>query len=207
MKYFCYLAALAACFCITRSSYAQSGNIPSYYMKDTTVTVDECYFFDEGGPDKGYTGGTKIMTFTSTTGGPLCMNIDSLGFADDFDVLEVFDGSSVNAPLLGAISSGKVEGFPWSYKATGPGLTFRFKASFWKPETGKGWATHIYTYNPNPPEAKLDMVLTGFRHGSMDTADYDRDGDPDIISGGAVFRNDTREDSVFLFKDRVLTSI
>lgn len=207
MKYYCYLATLVACFCLTRSSYAQSGNIPSYYMKDTTVTVDECYFFDEGGPDAGYTGGTKIMTFTSATGHPLCMNIDSLGFADDFDVLEVFDGNSVDAPLLGAISSGKIEGFPWAYKATGPSLTFRFKASFWKPETGKGWATHIYTYNANPQEAKLDMVWTGLRSGSMDTTDYDRDGDPDIISGGAVFRNDTRKDSIFLFKDRVLTSI
>lgn len=183
-----------AFICLSNLCIAQ---IPSYNMKDTSVVITDAYFYDEGGPDNGYFGGTKVMTFTSATGQPLCGIIRELGFSDQqFDLLEIFDGNSINAPLLGTLDYSRGG---YSFRATGQSITFRFKAGYYYPGGGPGWKARLYTYNPHPPDGELVNGNAGFYSGSVDTADYDKDGDQDLLIGGALYRNDTDKDSIFAF--------
>jgi hypothetical protein len=170
--------------------------IPVYTMKDTVVTTSGGYFLDSGQFSSGYPGGTVVMVFNSASGSTLGVSFENLQFASDVDHLNIYDGNSVNAPLLATEYN---QGNNWAVKSTGSSLTFQFAATGYGTTGRFGWKSHIYPLIDHPQPTQFSTVYNGFYSGNFDLADYDHDGDLDILNGGIVVRNDSGPDSSFAF--------
>ncbi len=124
------------------------GQEPAFAMQNSTDTVVNAYFYDSGGPNGGY---GRLDTLTQTfmpyhTGEGLA--VDFLEFDVEssttgcFDRLEIYDGLTVEAPLLGSFCSNHIVGQVQSSNGKGA-LTFRFISD--NSTEKAGWEAHLFS--------------------------------------------------------------
>ena len=111
--------------------------VESYNMYDGTVTTCNALFYDSGGPSNNYPDNeVHVMTFKPGTDGAK-IQVEFLEFytESDYDILRVFDGSTVStSPCLAVLSGGNAG----TYTATNAegALTFRFLSDYAMNESG-----------------------------------------------------------------------
>lgn len=101
------------------------GQLPEYFMSDTTVTDCDGFLFDSGGPGDSYANNENLV-FTVNTGGAsiLVSFLDEVCIEDGFDFLYIHDGEGLGAPLLATITGA---GFiPPGVTASSGAVTFHF---------------------------------------------------------------------------------
>lgn len=132
-----FLLLLLLALFLQKKSYSQN-----YNMSNDTVTTCSGNFYDSGGPLGNYLlNQTLAMTFTSSNGNRLLFNFSSLSTAYS---LVVYDGSTINAPLIGTYS-GVLGAF--SVQSSGTSLTFKFTAGNLSAQS-TGWAASISCTTP-----------------------------------------------------------
>jgi len=121
------------------------GSKPVYVMSDTTVYVDNGYFYDSGGQDGEYSNRESLtMTFYPADRSP-AVKADFTSFVlSDLDELYIYDGVDRNAPQVsGSPFTGTNS--PGEVTATNPdgALTFYFSSNLIGTEAG--WSADIYS--------------------------------------------------------------
>ncbi|MBV4355902.1 FG-GAP-like repeat-containing protein [Pinibacter aurantiacus] len=188
---------LLALFFLSTCARLFSQDIPVFILKDTTVVTSGCYLLDPGGQKNGYTNGTYTIVINSATSSPLGIAFESSYLTSDGDRVNIYDGNSTSAPLITTIMN---QSGSWYVKSSGSSMTISLQV--WGPGASGpayGFKAHIYPINPNPKAAQFATAFTGFTGANFDLADYDRDGDSDVINGGVVYRNDSKLDSSYVF--------
>jgi hypothetical protein len=120
------------------TSYQFSGSIPlvlgqepAFSMQDSRDTVVNAYFYDSGGPDANY---GRLDTLTHTfvpyhSGEGLAVDFFEFNVESSstvcFDKLKIYNGLTIDAPLLGSFCSNNIVGQVQSSNVDGA-LTFRF---------------------------------------------------------------------------------
>lgn len=148
--------------------------------------------------------GTMIMRFVSSNGKKMGLNIETDALPTE-DSLLVYDGATINAPILLLTPSQ----FPAPYfppvESSGDTVTVRYKRG------NTSAITRYFRFRircldepinfPSfvPVLGFTDLISAGY---SFDFADYDGDGDTDVISGGQIMRNDSYVDSQYIFRRR-----
>ncbi len=119
---------------------AQTYLISSY--NNQTISTCSGTFYDSGGPNGGYVSGQSyIVTIAPAAAGFTDVSFTSFAVSIG-DVLEVFDGASVNSPLIGVYNNGNTPvGQTIRASLFNPGgkLTFRWSSV----GQGAGWAANI----------------------------------------------------------------
>ncbi|MBL0048984.1 MAG: T9SS type A sorting domain-containing protein [Bacteroidetes bacterium] len=121
-----------------------SATNPRYTMNMVSGTIPTCggLFYDNGGPTGNYkTNSNSLVTFNSSNGNRLLFNFSSLSTVYN---LNVYDGNTLNAPLIGSYSG--VLG-PFSVQSSGTSLTFRFITGNVSAQSA-GWAATISCSTP-----------------------------------------------------------
>jgi PKD repeat protein len=118
----------------------------NFVMQTGTYTTCEGLFLDSGGPDANYGNNQNIvMTFNPDT----AEHLMSIQFEEfnveqetncEYDWLKVYDGSNINAPLLGTWCGTDSPGLITATNSLGS-LTFSFHSD--GSETGTGWKASI----------------------------------------------------------------
>lgn len=117
--------------------YAQA---QTYNMNDTLVTTCSGIFYDDGGANGNYNDYVShTQTFTSANGGRLTFNFSNFSTYNGNDLLTIYDGASVNSPVIGYYS-GSYGAF--SVTSSSTSLTFRFSTNSAGSSTA-GWGATI----------------------------------------------------------------
>jgi len=119
------------------------GQVPSYNMSNSTVTVSNAIFYDSGGEDNDYSSRERLtMTFKPEAGySGLKMHFTDFDVMDG-DELHVYDGPSTSSPeIAGSPFSGT--DLPPDFETTNSegALTFYFISNFFK--NSAGWRAEI----------------------------------------------------------------
>lgn len=180
---------------------AQSG--PVYVITNGSFsTSGDFWVVDTDSLRGNYAAGSTTMTIHSTTGQPLGIHVDSSYLREDMDYLRIYDGPSTSSPLLSTITRSD-----WSdagFKSSGPVITVAFRAyPFTAGPSIYGWRLKISSVKSVQDTAHFLPIFQGLRTGNIQLNDYDRDGDKDVLMGGVIYRNDSRDDSLYVF-DRIL---
>ncbi len=108
----------------------------------TTVTATSGSFYDTGGSGVNYGNDErKLWLFQPSGGTSVSMNFTSFSLENSYDYLFIYDGSTVNAPLIGKYTNTVS---PGNINSTGSGLLFEFRSDC--ATTQAGWAA-TYTSN------------------------------------------------------------
>lgn len=126
----------------------------SYNMDDidgTTVnvpTASTVYFYDSGGNGSNYANDEDYTaTFRSVNGAPLLFTFTAFQTYNASDYLEIYDGTSTAAPLIGRYSG---TNSPGTFTPTGEYITFRFVSNYrWRTI---GWAATITSMDVSIPD-------------------------------------------------------
>jgi len=138
MKKHFQLLALVLFAILSINSFAQT-----YNMSNTSVSTCTGTFYDSGGPSSNYANNENFtMTFTSDNGNRLQFNFSSF-VSESYDKLYVYDGNSVNAPLI-ATYTGTYSAF--SIQSSGSSLTFKFTSDV--SNVYAGWTASITCTTP-----------------------------------------------------------
>jgi hypothetical protein len=122
--------------------------VQNIVMSNATVTTCGANFFDSEGADADYLNNEDYtLTFLPATSGNV-IEVTFNEFAVEvspfdgtiYDTLFVYNGSSVNAPLIGFYSGTTIPG-PFTSSDASGGLTFRFSSDFTVGEAG--WAASV----------------------------------------------------------------
>ena len=178
-------------------------------MADTTVVTCGGYFWDEG-LDKTYSDSEYVMTFRSAAGMPLLLNFYIFKMRPGTGTfLHFYDGPDTNAPSLGIFGEGT--DYPTSIISTGQFLTVRKTIGFppvpndaedfgWKARIGCiSIPENVHFRGISIPELKEDLTS---RFTNIAVADYDLDGDEDMVVRDTLYRNDTPSDEGFHLTER-----
>ena len=118
-------------------------------MQNGTVSTCSGIFYDSGGPDSPYQASEDLtMTINpSTPGGKVKLNFTLFDTENNFDFLKIYDGPSINAPLLGNYSGTNLPPETVASLENGTGaLTFHFTSD--GSAQGAGWAADINCLSP-----------------------------------------------------------
>ncbi|MBN1989253.1 MAG: hypothetical protein JW783_07660 [Bacteroidales bacterium] len=127
-------------------SHAQSYNMDD--IDGTIVNVPTAAtvsFYDSGGNGGNYSNNENYTaTFRSVNGAPLLFSFTAFQTYNANDYLEIYDGASTAAPLIGRYSG---TNSPSTFTPTGEYITFRFVSdnttAWWQPTVRAGWAATI----------------------------------------------------------------
>ncbi len=99
-------------------------------------------FYDNGGPENNYEHNQNVVTtiYPENTADKLSVTFHSFNTQADFDILHVYDGNSVSAPLIGSYS-GERTVFTVTSSATDGSLTFNFVSN--NATNDDGWYASI----------------------------------------------------------------
>lgn len=133
---------------------AQTYLISSY--NNQTINTCSGSFYDSGGPSGGYAANqTYVVTFAPNSSGYANVSFTSFSVSIG-DMLEVFDGATVNAPLIGIYNNGNSpvgQVIRASLFNIGGKLTFRWTSV----NTGAGWAA---TFSCGVPCQDFNAIIT-----------------------------------------------
>jgi hypothetical protein len=130
----------------TPSEQVQLTIVPGdvFYMQDNAVTTCDALFYDSGGPEDNYENlEDYTLTMTPTTLGTK-INVVFTSFASEYnyDVLRVYDGDNISAPIIGSFSGfGLPPEIVASDENTSGAITFRFTSDGSNNEGG--WNANI----------------------------------------------------------------
>lgn len=127
-------------------SHAQSYNMGNINVNVPTATTVS--FFDSGGNGGNYSNNENyIATFRSENGAPLLFTFTAFQTDDANDYLEIYDGASTAAPLIGRYSGTTS---PGTFTPSGEYITFRFVSNYrWRTI---GWAATITSMDVSIPD-------------------------------------------------------
>jgi hypothetical protein len=109
----------------------------------TTVTATGGTFYDTGGPSGVYANDERKLWLFQPSGGAtsVSMNFTSFSLENNYDYLFIYDGATVNSPLIGKYTSTVS---PGNINSTGSSLLIEFRSDC--ATTAAGWAA-TYTTN------------------------------------------------------------
>ena len=161
---------------LTRENYIHVRE--SYNMQNGTVTTCSAMFYDNGGPDGNYSNNKDYtMTFMPATPGDFLEAIfEEFMLETDYDFLDIYDGSSTNAPHIGQYTGNDSPGTVTATNEEGA-LTFRFTSDYGVNEPGWKAAIHcVGSYEPMIIGVTADPTVINEGESSQLTA---------IVMGGA----------------------
>ena len=127
-----------------------------YAMNSLSETTCEGSFFDSGGPNGNYTSSSNLTkTFTSATGEPLIMNFTQFDLENNYDFLYLYDGNSINSPLIGTFTGTNSPGLIVS---TGVSLTARFTSDITLEKAG--WKAELSCNIPDLELVKVESATS-----------------------------------------------
>ena len=144
---------------LTRENYIHVRE--SYNMQNGTVTTCSAMFYDNGGPNGNYSNNRDYtMTFLpATPGGTLEAIFEEFALESNYDFLDIYDGSSTNAPHIGQYTGSDSPGTVTATNSEGA-LTFRFTSDYGVNEPGWKAAVHcVGTYDPIELEISADPYV------------------------------------------------
>ncbi len=117
-------------------------------MANGSITACSGTFYDQGGT--GNYGNNQTFTYTicpSTPGSRVIVNFSSFNLEDNFDFLQIYDGTSIAAPTLGAYTGTAGPGIVTATVSNTSGcLTFRFTSD--ANDVLSGWVAAISCSTP-----------------------------------------------------------
>ena len=126
----------------------------------TSITTCSGTLYDNGGLSGAYSahanGGLTIMP--ATPGNKVRLQFTSFSVESGYDAVYIYDGTSVNAPLIGTFDSGNQPGTVYGSTASGA-LTVRLTSD--AVVQYNGFAATIGCVATVPPQAKADLVVQG----------------------------------------------
>lgn len=139
----------------------------------TTVTATGGTFYDTGGAAGAYTNDERKLWLFQPSGGAtsVSMNFTSFNLENNYDYLFIYDGATVNSPLIGKYTNTVS---PGNINSTGSSLLIEFRSDC--ATTAAGWAA-TYTTNavvtPTTPSADLVVPTTSISTpGAWKTANF-----------------------------------
>src|SRR4051812_37245544 len=98
----------------------------TYVMSNGTYNTCSGTFYDAGGASNTYNNSENYtQTFCATNGGNIQVVFNSFAIENYYDSLYIFNGPTVNSPLLGSYTASNS---PGTVTSAGSCLTFRFKS-------------------------------------------------------------------------------
>lgn len=122
----------------------------------TTVTATSGTFYDTGGASANYSNDERKLWLFQPSGGAtsISMNFTSFNLENAYDYLFIYDGNSINSPLIGKYTSTVS---PGNINSTGANLLVEFRSDC--ATTNPGWAA-TYTTNAVPtPTTSTDNIV------------------------------------------------
>ena len=137
----------------------------AYNMANTTVTTCDAMFYDNGGPNANYSDNQNLtMTFLpATQGGIIEVAFQTFETENNWDFLNIYDGTSASAPHIGQYTGGNSPGTVTATNSEGA-LTFVFTSD--SSYNKIGWAAHVYCIGISYPleanaYAEHDTIYVG----------------------------------------------
>ena len=147
--------------------------VSAYNMQNGTISTCDAMFYDDGGPNGNY-GDNKNLTITfipEIEGGYIEAEFQSLDLETNYDFLYIYDGESINAPLIGEYTGNNNPNTVTATNAAGA-LTFKFESDY--SVNKAGWAAHIkcegIVYDPIEVTVTADPEVIEFGESSQLTA-------------------------------------
>ena len=123
----------------------------AYNMQNGTITTCNAMFYDDGGPGSNY-GNNKDFTLTfmpDTPGGIIEVNFEEFATENNYDFLNIYDGTSTSATQIGQYCGNNSPGTVTATNSEGA-LTFRFTSDYSVNQAG--WTAVVrclgITYDP-----------------------------------------------------------
>ncbi|MES2566489.1 MAG: N-acetylmuramoyl-L-alanine amidase [Bacteroidota bacterium] len=122
----------------------------------TTVTATSGTFYDSGGASSNYLNDERKLWLFQPSGGAtsISMNFTSFSTENNYDYLFIYDGNSVNSPLIGKYSNTVS---PGNINSTGSSLLIEFRSDC--ATTAAGWAATYTTNAVVTPTTTTDNVI------------------------------------------------
>lgn len=134
--------------------------LPQIVMNNATTQICEAVFYDNGGATGNYQNSSNNIHTLSSSNNQLLQlrfNHNNTQLMSG-DTLFIYDGDSINDPLLGVYVSNSILE---TICSSGPFLTFRFKSD--GSGNGRGWQAFVSCVNA-PPGRTLYTMSSGVRH-------------------------------------------
>ncbi|WP_375415731.1 CARDB domain-containing protein [uncultured Hymenobacter sp.] len=138
------------------SASAQNFQLPA--NGTTSITTCSGTLYDDGGPSGSYSPSANgtITIMPATTGNKVRLEFSSFSLEPGYDVVYIYDGTSVNAPLIGTYDSSISPGTVYGSSASGA-LTVRLSSDY--TVNYSGFAATIGCVTDIPPQAQADLAL------------------------------------------------
>jgi hypothetical protein len=195
-------------FSIKTNVFGQGGT--TYVMSNSAVSIGcDAWVVDPDSLRGNYPIGDRVMVITSASGNKLGIQLDSFYLREDGEYIAVYDGPTTSSPLLTNLGKGCLPCPSWDpgVKSSGSVVTIVFHAvTPFGPPSSWGWRLRIRCIEDITQTADFLPVFQATNMGNIRLNDYDKDGDKDALVGGVVYRNDSRDDSLYVF-DRIVKPI
>ncbi|MCS6821224.1 MAG: choice-of-anchor D domain-containing protein [Microscillaceae bacterium] len=120
-----------------------------------TFTTCAGFFFDSGGATGNYQNNENgVVTFVPTSGNRIQVTFNSFNLESGYDFLDVYNGNSISAPLIGSFTGTSIPAVITSTACNGA-LTFRFRSDF--SVVASGWDATISCVASLPPTPEIDL--------------------------------------------------
>lgn len=120
----------------------------------TTVTAASGTFYDSGGAGANYSNDErKLWLFQPSGATSVSMNFTSFSLENNYDYLFIYDGSTVNSPLIGKYTNSVS---PGNIISSGSSLLFEFRSDC--ATTQAGWAATYTTNATTTPTMAVDNI-------------------------------------------------
>ncbi|MHC1776577.1 MAG: S8 family serine peptidase [Lentimicrobium sp.] len=133
---------------------------PIFNMTNGTITTCNGDFYDSGGSGASYANGENITEtfYPSTPGAMIRFNFTTFNTESGYDYLYIYNGTDINAPLIGSFHGTNGPGIVTADNQSGA-LTFRFTSD--GSVTPSGWEAVISCYQSvDPPVADFTASST-----------------------------------------------
>jgi hypothetical protein len=178
---------------------------PVYVLANGAVTINcDSWLVDPDSLRGNYSFGTTTMTISSSGGSRIGIYADSIFLKDDYEYINIYDGPATTSPLIASYTrtSRNNDGFVSSAGS----LTIKFFATGGSATGSPGWRLKLSCVSPVTNIADFTPIRLGVEQGNISLSDYDKDGDKDMLVAGRVYRNDSKDDSFYVF-DRLLKPV
>jgi len=194
------------------------GGVSYVITNNASINIDcDSWIVDADSMRGNYPVGNQVMTISTAVGNKLGIQLDSFHLREDDDYINIYDGPSTSSPLLTSLQRSCLPLCPLfddAVTSSGNVVTIFFHGQGPGGATNyAGWRLRIKCLQDITQTADflpifqyqgLNSILPAT--GNIRLNDYDKDGDKDVLMGGVILRNDSYDDSLYLF-DRLVKPI